>query len=80
MRSKEESHDYRYFPDPDLPPLLIKSDRIESLKDSIPELPHKRKKRLIEEFDLSEEDVEVLTSSRSLADYFEDLATLVEKS
>lgn len=77
MRSKEESHDYRYFPDPDLLPLLIKSDRIESLRNSIPELPHKRKKRLIEKFDLSEEDVEVLTSSRSLADYFEDLVALV---
>ena len=80
MRSKEESHDYRYFPDPDLPPLLIESDRIEHLRDCIPELPHKRKKRLIEEFDLPEEDVEVLTSSRSLANYFEDLAGLLKNS
>ncbi len=77
MRSKEESHDYRYFPDPDLPLLRLDADRVTRSREALPELPHERKSRLLEELALPEGDVEVLTSSRSLADYFEELATLL---
>ena len=76
MRSKEESHDYRYFPDPDLPPLRLDADRVALSREALPELPHVRKSRLVEELGLPEGDLEVLTSSRSLADYFEELASL----
>ena len=77
MRSKEESHDYRYFPDPDLPLLRLDADRVTRSREALPELPHERKSRLLEELALPEGDVEVLTSSRSLADYFEELASLL---
>ncbi len=77
MRSKEESHDYRYFPDPDLPLLRLDADRVTRSWEALPELPHERKSRLLEELALPEGDVEVLTSSRSLADYFEELASLL---
>lgn len=78
MRTKEESHDYRYFPDPDLPPLRLSRERIERLKKALPELPEERAKRLLEQLDVGEDDVEVLTSSRSLADFFEGVAARVE--
>ena len=71
MRSKEESHDYRYFPDPDLPPLKLAAERVRRLEAELPELPAARRTRLIEEHELDERDVEVLIASRSLADYFE---------
>ena len=77
MRSKEESHDYRYFPDPDLPPLRFDAGRIRRLKAALPELPAQRRKRLMEEHDLDGRDVDVLIASRSLADYFEALVTVV---
>ena len=71
MRSKEEAHDYRYFPDPDLLPLNLDSDMIQKVRESIPELPSSRKQRLVKEFQLPEPDAEILTSSKALADYFE---------
>ncbi len=74
MRTKEESHDYRYFPEPDLPPLVISSDRIEALRLELPELPADRSRRFRVELDLPEYDAEVLTASRALADYFEAVA------
>ena len=77
MRSKEESHDYRYFPDPDLPPLRLDAERIRRLEAELPELPAQRRTRLMEEHDLDVRDVEVLIASRSLADYFEALVALV---
>jgi aspartyl-tRNA(Asn)/glutamyl-tRNA(Gln) amidotransferase subunit B len=77
MRSKEESHDYRYFPDPDLPPLRFDAGRIRRLEAALPELPAQRRKRLMEEHDLDGRDVDVLIASRSLADYFEALVTVV---
>ena len=77
MRSKEESHDYRYFPDPDLPLLRLDADRVTRSREALPELPHERRSRLLEELALPEGDVEVLTSSPSLADYFEELASLL---
>ncbi|MBW2193915.1 MAG: Asp-tRNA(Asn)/Glu-tRNA(Gln) amidotransferase subunit GatB [Deltaproteobacteria bacterium] len=71
MRSKEEAHDYRYFPDPDLLPLVIDDDWIESVKSSLPELPDERKQRFETKFGLPPYDAGFLTSSRDLADYFE---------
>ena len=78
MRRKEESHDYRYFPDPDLPLLRVSRERIERLEEALPELPEARERRLLDQFALGEDDVDVLTSSRPLADFFEELAALVE--
>jgi aspartyl-tRNA(Asn)/glutamyl-tRNA(Gln) amidotransferase subunit B len=77
MRSKEESHDYRYFPDPDLPALRLEPERIRRLEAALPELPARRCTRLIEEHGLDGRDVEVLIASRSLADYFEALVAIV---
>ena len=77
MRSKEESHDYRYFPDPDLPPLRLEPERIRRLKAELPELPARRRTRLMEEHGLDSRDVEVLIASRSLADYYEALVAVV---
>ena len=72
MRSKEEAHDYRYFPEPDLPPLIVSSEFIESVRQEMPELPESRRNRFIQEYDLSFADASQLISERSLADYFED--------
>ncbi|OIO10067.1 MAG: aspartyl/glutamyl-tRNA amidotransferase subunit B [Elusimicrobia bacterium CG1_02_63_36] len=71
MRVKEEAHDYRYFPDPDLPPLEANEDRLYSIRAALPELPAAKRQRFIKEFDLSVYDAEVLSSDRPLADYFE---------
>ncbi len=71
MRGKEEAHDYRYFPDPDLVPLRIDRDWIESVRASLPELPDAKRARFISQYGLRPYDAEVLTSSRELADYFE---------
>jgi aspartyl-tRNA(Asn)/glutamyl-tRNA(Gln) amidotransferase subunit B len=71
MRSKEEAHDYRYFPDPDLPPLDIAEEWIESLATELPELPHAKRERYSREWGLSGYDAAALTSSRELAVYFE---------
>ena len=71
MRSKEEAPDYRYFPDPDLLPLVIDDEWIEAVKKTLPELPDKKRERFVDEYQLPAYDAEVLTSSRELADYFE---------
>ncbi len=71
MRSKEEAHDYRYFPDPDLVPLVIDEAWIEKVRTTLPELPDARRKRYMEDFGLSRYDATVLTSSKELGDYFE---------
>jgi aspartyl-tRNA(Asn)/glutamyl-tRNA(Gln) amidotransferase subunit B len=71
MRDKEEAHDYRYFPDPDLLPLVIDPDWIESARQSLPELPDDRRARFVQQFGLPAYDAGVLTSDRELADYFE---------
>jgi aspartyl-tRNA(Asn)/glutamyl-tRNA(Gln) amidotransferase subunit B len=76
-RSKEASHDYRYFPEPDLPPLVIAHDRIERIRRSLPELPDARRARYRREHPaLSDYDIGVLTSSAAFGDYFERLASL----
>ncbi len=71
MRSKEDAHDYRYFPDPDLPPLAISTAWIERVKADMPELPAALRTRLITQLDLTEYDASVLTSSLAIAQYFE---------
>jgi aspartyl-tRNA(Asn)/glutamyl-tRNA(Gln) amidotransferase subunit B len=71
MRSKEEANDYRYFPDPDLLPVELDEAFLESVRKTLPELPHARKLRFVNEHGLSEYDAAVLTASRELADYFE---------
>ena len=71
MRGKEESHDYRYFPDPDLPPLKISDEKIERLKKSLPELPDMKRKRFRDEFNLSDYDADILSNDKETADFFE---------
>jgi aspartyl-tRNA(Asn)/glutamyl-tRNA(Gln) amidotransferase subunit B len=74
MRSKEEAHDYRYFPEPDLPPLVIVEEQVEKLRAEMPELPEARRRRFIDEYRLSSDDAAQLIDSRSMADYFEAAA------
>jgi len=74
MRSKEEAHDYRYFPDPDLLPLEFDDAFVESLKGALPELPDAKKARFIASYGLSPYDASVLVAEREQADYFEDVA------
>lgn len=73
MRTKEDSQDYRYFPDPDLPPLIISSEWVENIKKSMPELPEAMRQRFISDYGLSEYDATVLTQSKSMSDYYEKL-------
>jgi aspartyl-tRNA(Asn)/glutamyl-tRNA(Gln) amidotransferase subunit B len=74
MRSKEEAHDYRYFPDPDLPPLTVAAERRQRIIAALPELPDARRRRFIEEYALPEYDAALLTQTRGVADYFEETA------
>jgi aspartyl-tRNA(Asn)/glutamyl-tRNA(Gln) amidotransferase subunit B len=74
MRSKEEAHDYRYFPEPDLPPLDLSEERIERIRRLLPELPEARRCRLVAQYGLPEYDAGILTQSSALADYFEATA------
>jgi len=76
MRSKEEAHDYRYFPDPDLPLLVVDSEWIKTIQRSMLELPESRRERFEKEYALSEYDAGVLTTTRALADFFEETAKL----
>ena len=76
MRSKEMAHDYRYFPDPDLPVIVLTEDKILEVKSKLPELPSEKKQRFIEKLGLPPYDAEVLTAEKEIADYFEEaLAT-----
>ncbi|MFE1635430.1 Asp-tRNA(Asn)/Glu-tRNA(Gln) amidotransferase GatCAB subunit B, partial [Acinetobacter baumannii] len=71
MRSKEEANDYRYFPDPDLLPVIIPDEQIEAIKATMPELPAARRARFIADFGVTEYDAHVLTLSREMADFYE---------
>ena len=73
MRSKEDAHDYRYFPDPDLLPLTLDDDWIKDLQDSIPELPDQIKERFINEYSLSSYDANIIVSDKATSEYFEDV-------
>ena len=74
MRSKEEAHDYRYFPEPDLPTLTVDNDWQEKIQSEMPELPEMKKKRFVIQYSIPEYDAGVLTSARTLADFFEETA------
>jgi aspartyl-tRNA(Asn)/glutamyl-tRNA(Gln) amidotransferase subunit B len=74
MRSKEEAHDYRYFPEPDLPPLVISEEIINKIKMTLPELPQEKIERFVREYKIALYDAKILTSSRKLSDYFEKTA------
>ncbi len=76
MRGKEEAHDYRYFPDPDLVPLRIDGKWIEEIRGSLPELPDQKKERFIKDYKIPEYDAEILTSTKAMASYFEDCVHL----
>ncbi len=78
MRSKEYAHDYRYFPEPDLLPVVIKQDWIDSVKKLLPELPDVKKQRFVDEFALPEYDASILTDDLAIADYYEKLAENVK--
>jgi aspartyl-tRNA(Asn)/glutamyl-tRNA(Gln) amidotransferase subunit B len=71
MRSKEEAHDYRYFPDPDLPPVVVEAARVDAIRSTMPELPEVRRQRFVEQYALSVYHAAQLMQSRGLADYFE---------
>ena len=72
MRTKEDAHDYRYFPEPDLAPIILSEEYIQNLKDNLPEMPHIKKERYMKDFDLPEYDADILTSSIKTAKFFEE--------
>tara|TARA_R110002096_G_scaffold324349_5_gene518428 strand:- start:168 stop:1616 length:1449 start_codon:yes stop_codon:yes gene_type:complete len=74
MRSKEEAHDYRYFPEPDLPPIIVSEELLAEIKAELPELADVRQKRFVEEYGMSAVDAITITEDRYLADYFEEVA------
>jgi aspartyl-tRNA(Asn)/glutamyl-tRNA(Gln) amidotransferase subunit B len=76
MRGKEEAHDYRYFPDPDLVPLVIDDAWIDEIRSTLPELPREKKERFMKEYGLPEYDAAILTATRQVADYFETCVSL----
>ncbi len=79
MRGKEEAHDYRYFPDPDLVPLVIDRQWVEDVRRGLPELPEAKRQRFVEEYGLPEYDAGVLTAAKNLARYFEECVRLYNK-
>jgi aspartyl-tRNA(Asn)/glutamyl-tRNA(Gln) amidotransferase subunit B len=79
MRGKEEAHDYRYFPDPDLVPMVIDPDWVESVRSSLPELPEAKKERFLRDYGIPEYDAEVLTTSKPLANYYEACLQIYNK-
>ena len=76
MRSKEDAHDYRYFPDPDLLPLKLDQKLVDDLKKSLPELPDKKKERFIKDYGLNAYEANVLVSEKEISDYYEEVAKL----
>lgn len=79
MRSKEEAHDYRYFPEPDLVPVILEDEFVTDIKNSLPELPAEKFRRYLEEFGLPEYDAELITADRDLAEYFEAVVAIYNK-
>jgi aspartyl-tRNA(Asn)/glutamyl-tRNA(Gln) amidotransferase subunit B len=76
MRGKEEAHDYRYFPDPDLVPLKVDEGWVEEVRKSLPELPDQKKDRFVQQYQIPEYDAEILTSTRAMANYYEESVRL----
>jgi aspartyl-tRNA(Asn)/glutamyl-tRNA(Gln) amidotransferase subunit B len=79
MRSKEQAHDYRYFPEPDLLPLVVNAPWQESIRKTLPELPEARRKRMVGDYGITEYDARVLTVTKALADQFEEAAKAAKK-
>ena len=79
MRSKEDAHDYRYFPDPDLLPLNLNKDLIEKIKKDLPELPDQKKDRFIKDYSLNSYEANVLVSEKEISDYFEEVVKTSDK-
>jgi len=79
QRSKESAHDYRYFPEPDIPPLQFSAEYFSELKRRLPEMPEVKKKRLVEEYNISPENAEVIVSDKSLAEYFENVVSEIKE-
>lgn len=73
MRSKEEAHDYRYFPEPDIPPVVVNDSMLDEIRSELPELPDVRKKRFEDDFGMNDDDAYNLTENRYLADYYEEV-------
>ena len=80
MRSKEIANDYRYFPEPDLLPVIIDDAYIEAVREELPELPEEKKQRFISQLKLNEYDASVLVANREIADFFEEIATATKDS
>ncbi len=72
LRSKEDAHDYRYFPDPDIPPIIFTEEELAAIKADIPEMPHQRLERYVNEYGISKADAKVLTDSKRISDFFEN--------
>ena len=79
MRSKEEAHDYRYFPDPDLVPILVDDAWVERIRKELPELPLAKRERFLKDYQIPEYDAGVLTADKALAQYYEDVVKLCDK-
>lgn len=71
MRSKEDAHDYRYFPDPDIPPIIFTEEELEAIKDSIPELPEQRVARYVNEFGIKKADADIIVGTKTICDFFD---------
>ncbi|MEW5977211.1 MAG: Asp-tRNA(Asn)/Glu-tRNA(Gln) amidotransferase subunit GatB [Acidobacteriota bacterium] len=80
MRSKEEAHDYRYFPEPDLPPLAVEEAWLAEIRAEMPELPEAKKQRFVQQYQIPEYDAGVLTTTRALADFFEETVKLCQNA
>ncbi len=80
MRSKEEAHDYRYFPDPDLPPVFVDPDWCKEIRDNLPELPEQRKRRFMVDYDLTEQDAGLVSAVQKTADYYEKITDISKNS
>ena len=76
MRTKEDAHDYRYFPEPDLAPIVLSDEYVQNLKDNLPEMPHVRKERYIKEYNLPEYDAIQITNSKKMAGFFEEAVSV----
>jgi len=79
QRKKESAHDYRYFPEPDIPPMVFSEDYVEDLRKKLPELPENKKKRFIDEYGISEENADVIVSDKNLAQYFEEVVSEIKE-
>ena len=76
MRSKEEAHDYRYFPEPDLTPIIISQDKVDKLEANLPEMPIEKRARFVAEYGLSEKDASIIIASKALATFYEEVVKL----